>query len=104
MKGKALKSKFEELVDRFQQRIDFVTATGVSQFERETEHNYEKLDYLQSKIKHDDSVDDWVNDKQQFADNLSKLEMQVEELSELADEWEDYLKLLADTKLREDNV
>ncbi|CAG99382.1 uncharacterized protein KLLA0_E07679g [Kluyveromyces lactis] len=104
MRGKALKSKLEELVDGIQQRIDFVTATGVSSFEQETEQNYGKLEYLQSKIKKDDGISDWVDEKQRLSGRLNKLEKQVQELEELADEWENYLQLLADTKLRKDNV
>ena len=74
MKEKALRTKIDELVATLQQRIDIVTATAVSQFEQETENNYAKLDYLKAHFKKDDSINDWLNDKQEFTEKLDKLE------------------------------
>ncbi|BAO40407.1 protein BLI1 [Kluyveromyces marxianus] len=101
MKEKALRTKIDELVATLQQRIDIVTATAVSQFEQETENNYAKLDYLKAHFKKDDSINDWLNDKQEFTEKLDKLESQITELSDLADEWEIFIKelLLTDAKL-----
>lgn len=104
MKEKILKSTIEDLVSSLQQRVDLLTVTDVSWFEQETNQNYDKLETLQRKMKKDEEITNWVHAKEECSDILNKLENQVEELESMAEEWERYLELLTDTKLRKYNV
>lgn len=104
MRRKELNSKVEELVDALQQRVDLFAAKGVSWLEHEAESNYSRLQYLQDKAPENDSLPDWLHSKREASENLEKIEKQIDELEQLATEWEKYFELFTDTKLGKHNI